>query len=432
MEKKLLKSAAEMPDELKTPIAKIYKALHDRGVTREIFVESLETAGFSIPPRQLDRWVEKTKNTGSAIKESKETGASARLTREKRDVTSGWALHEYETGSLVSIASYYDFALEKFGVELSTGTIRNYLDDDGFSSRVVKQKGSSFVVDIEAMCNELWRWVLIQDFRGRGIRKEKFASVDFTFTSHRTERRKSYAPRGAPQPLVSEKLPAFTNCIFTCLWADGKNWTPPMLFTLNPAFRTDRNPTERRSKQVDYLHECLDKYRINQERIKYIGKYNLEMKKYARECPDLVRLFFEYYKVPPGCTVYSDEGNSFFDGGKSALVEVGFQKHRCYPSRVHQYGSPNDNCLHGTSKQSWRNCDVDYIDDVASSLALLSFLDRDIVNHSEHWWDRNLISITEEGVRDMIGEGKLKLSHQHKTWKRSYQEFMNENKDNNK
>ena len=95
-------------------------------------MESLETAGFSIPPRQLDSWVEKTKNTGSAIKESKETGASARLTREKRDVTSGWALHEYETGSLVSIASYYDFALEKFGVELSTGTIRNYLDDDGF------------------------------------------------------------------------------------------------------------------------------------------------------------------------------------------------------------------------------------------------------------------------------------------------------------
>jgi hypothetical protein len=34
-------------------------------------------------------------------------------------------------------------------------------------------------------------------------------------------------------------LPKYTNCILTCIWADGKSWTPAMLFTYNPAFRTE-------------------------------------------------------------------------------------------------------------------------------------------------------------------------------------------------
>ncbi len=429
MDKKSLKSAAEMPDELKTPVAKIYEALHDRGVSRADFIESLESAGFSIPPRQLDRWVEKTKTTGSAIMENKESGGPPRLDREKRDITSGWVLHEYATGTIVSIESFYTFVFDNFGIKLSNGTIFSYLSEDGFSSRVVKKKGMSFVVDIDALRKWYWNWTFIQDFRGRGIRLEDFGSIDFVFTGHKTEMKKSYAPRGAPQPMITEKISSFTNCIITVLWADGKNWTPPMLFTFNPAFRTDRAPTERRSKQVDYFHECLDKYGINQERVKYIGKDKLEMKKYARECPDLVRLFFEYYKVRPNCTIYSDEGNSFFDGGKSALLEVGFYKHRCYPSKIHQYASPNDNPLHGTAKQSWRHSKLDHSDDVGSSLALLSYLDRDIIKYSKHWWDRNLISITEEGVNDLIGEGPVKLSREHKTWKRSYQEFMNKNND---
>ena len=91
-----------------------------------------------------------------------------------------------------------------------------------------------------------------------------------------------------------------------------------------------------------------------------------------------------------------------------------------------------DNPLHGTSKQSWRHCEIKFSDDVESCLALLNFLDRDIVEHSKYWWDRNLICLEEEGVRDLIGKGKAKRSNERKSWKRSYENFIHEYNANKK
>ena len=132
----------------------------------------------------------------------------------------------------------------------------------------------------------------------------------------------------------------------------------------------------------------------------------------------------------PQMPLYSDEGNSFFEGDQSVLRDIGFN-HICYEPLVHQYTSINDNPWHGASKQKWRHSGVDFKDDVASCLTLLSFLDEDCVKHSRHWWDTNMISITEEGVRDLIGQRPGKLSHKHKEWRRNYEEFMNQNHDDN-
>ncbi len=432
MDESASSSASDIPDEFKTPLARLYKALHGHGIGSPLFRQCLEEAGYSVSRSQLDRWVARLDTIGSVIVDDKETGAPSLLDREKRDIASGWVLHENETGNKVSLASFYSFVLDHFGIDLSYATISNYLYEDGFASRVVQKKAKSFVVDLDSMCKELWNWVYIQDFRARVIKRDELTSIDYMFTGHRTDRTYSFAPKGGPQPMVAEDISNFTNCVVTCVWADGKNRTPPKLFTYNPAFRTDRNPTKKRLEQLAHLHECLDKYGISEDRVIYIGESKNEMKKYARECPDLIRLFFEDSNVPAGCTVYSDEGNSFFDNGKSVLLEVGFRKHVCYPARVHQYLSVNDNPLHGTSKQSWRNCGVKFSDDVESCLALLSFLDRDIVNHSKDWWDRNLICLEEEGVRDLIGKGKMKRSNEHKLWKRSYENFIHEYNANKK
>ena len=420
-------SAANVPDEFKTPLAKIYNALHSRGISNSTYIECLKSADFVVSPSQLNRWVANIGKTGSAINENKQSGAQALLAREKIDTASGRMLRENEIGHQVTLESYHEFALDYLGVDLSYPTISRYLDEDGFTSRIVQKKAKSFVVDTEALAQEAWNWVFIQDFRGRNINRETYASIDFTFTGHRTDRMHSFAPSGGPQPMVAESISPFTNCIVTCAWSDGKNRTPSKLFTFNPAYRTDRKMTKRRSEQIEHLNECLDKYGISEDRVIYIGKDKGEMKKYARECPDLIRLFFEGYTIPPESRVYSDNGNSFFDHGESVLEEVGFLKHRCYPAKVHQYLSINDNALHGTSKRTWRTCGVDFADDVKSCLALLSFLDRDIVKYSKHWWDRNLINLTEEGVDALIGKGPCKLSHLHKSWKRSYEDFMNEN-----
>ena len=427
-----LGTAADIPDEFKTILARLYKDLHKNGVSRDLFLSSLKTAGYTVGTSSLGRWVARSDTLGSAISQDKDSGNLPRLDREQRNVTSGMVLHENGHGKIASLESFQAFVLKYFGVKLSFATISRYMAEDAFTCRLVQKKGKSFVVNTEALVEELWSWVYIQDFRSRGIKRNKFASIDFTFTGHRTDRRTSFAPIGGPQPMVKDNSSTFTNCIVTNIWADSVNRTPSKLFTFNPAFRRDRNSTAKRLLKIAHLDETLDKYGISEDRIIYIGKDKGEMKKYARECPDLVRLFFEDFEVPPGTVVYSDEGNSFFDNGESVLLEVGFKKHYCYPSKVHQYISPNDNRLHGTAKQSWRNCGIDFSDDIESCIALLHYLDRDTVEHSKHWWDKNMIELTEEGAKELIGNGPCKLSHLHKLWKRSYEDFMNENNKDDK
>ncbi len=246
---------------------------------------------------QLDRWVARLDTTGSVIKEEKQTGAEPSLQRWERDVTSGWVLHENEHGNEVTLEAFHDFVLGKFSIELSNATISKYLSEDGFACRLGKKKGKGFMIDIESLRAMLWKWVLIQDFRDRKIKREKFASIDFTFTGHRNERRTTFAPKGGAQPMLKDRGSNFTNCIVTCLWADGENRTPSMLFTYNSAFRRDRSPTLKRTEQVQHLLDYLDKYGISEDRIVYIGNEKNETRKYARECPDLVRRFFSHYKV---------------------------------------------------------------------------------------------------------------------------------------
>ncbi len=76
--------------------------------------------------------------------------------------------------------------------------------------------------------------------------------------------------------MEAQKISTFTNCIVTCVWADGKNRTPPVLFTYNQKFRRDRPSTERREEQVDYLDERLAQYGIDKDRVIYIGKHKGE------------------------------------------------------------------------------------------------------------------------------------------------------------
>ena len=421
--------ASDIPDDAKPLIAGIYHYLHEHGVPRSQYLKALESSGYSIAPSTLDLWVSNLISTGTVIRQDKESGAEPLLGRESRDVTSGWVLHENSIGSLVSLESFQTFVFKYFNIELSESTISRYLNEDGFAVRLVNKKAKGFVVDVEGLRAELWNWVILQDFRSRNIRRDRFCSIDFTFTGHRTERQTTFAPRGGPQPMAAEKASNYTNCVVTCLWADGINRTPPVLFTYDPAFRTDRPPTKRRDAQLAHLRRCMDQYGITENRIIYIGTEKKEMKKYARECPDLIRRFFEIYQVPSDTTIFSDEGKSFIENGKSVLLNLGFAKHIKYPARVHQFISPNDNKAHGTAKQAWRTSRVDHSDDVMSCLCLLSYLDTHIVRYSKNWWDTNMICLTEDGVKDLIGQGPCKLSHLHKTWRRSYDDFMKDKMD---
>ncbi len=220
--------------------------------------------------------------------------------------------------------------------------------------------------------------------------------------------------------MEAAKGPRFTNCAVTCIWADGINRTPSILYSLNPDFRRDRKLTDRRKELLEHLDECLSRHGINEDRVVYVGNEKKETEVYTRECPDLLRRFFEYYGVESGATILSDKGNSFFEDGESVLEYLGFENHDTYPSDVHQYASPNDNKLHGTGKQIWRTSDVDLADDVDSCISLLKHFDNQTIKNSKLWFNRNMLELEKGGVEELIANAGSKKSHLHKSWLRAY------------
>ena len=426
MTKKKSYAAANISDDAKTMIAQIYQVQHGKGKLRCEFVAEMNQAGYKFSESQLDRWVARINAGEVAVSASKATGASARLTREQRDIAAGWVLSKNLHGIPVHLSDYSNFCNEQLEQILSKQTASRYLAEDGFSYRTMQNKAKGFIVDVQSQRRQLWDWV--QDKRKEGtfdVNRSFLASIDFTFTGHRTERSSGFASQGGSQPMLSASVSPYTNCIVTVVWADGINRMPPMLFTYNPEFRRDRNTTARRATLVQHFDDCLKEMGIDVNRIVYVGKEKGESRTYVTESSALLKIFFKHYKVPKQAVILSDLGNSFVDQGKSVLLDFGFQKHVCYPAAVHQYLSPNDNRLHGTAKKVWRESNIDYKDDVRSSIFLLHCLDNDIQTHSMMWFDRNMIQLKEPEVEELIGSAGSRFSKMHKSCLRKYCSWMN-------
>lgn len=95
--------AADIPDIAKTQLAKLYRALHKKGLSRADFLDAMEETDWSVSASQLDRWALRLDSVGTAILNDKRTGALPSLDREQRDVMSGWVLHENEHGKEVNL-----------------------------------------------------------------------------------------------------------------------------------------------------------------------------------------------------------------------------------------------------------------------------------------------------------------------------------------
>jgi len=425
MTKKKNYAAANISDDAKTMIARLYQVQHTKGKLRREFVAEMKQAGYKFSESQLDRWVARINTRETAVSTSKATGASAHLIREQRDIAAGWVLSQNLHGTPVHLSDYSNFCNDQFEQVLSKQTVSRYLAEDGFSYRIMQSKAKGFTVDIQSQRRQLWDWLQIQRKEGIfDVPRNLLASIDFTFTGHRTERSSSFASQGGSQPMLGASISPYTNCIVTVVWADGMNRMPPMLFTYNPEFRRDRNTTARRTTLVQHLDDCLKETGIDANRIVYVGKEKDESRTYVTESSALLRIVFKHYKIPKQAVILSDLGSSFIDQGKSVLLDLGFHKHVCYPAAVHQYLSPNDNRLHGTAKKVWRESNFDYKDDVRSSILLLHCLDNDIQTQSKMWFDRNMIQLKESDVEELIGSAGRKFSMIHKLWLRKYCTWM--------
>jgi len=328
MKQKKTYAATSISDDAKTMIACLYQVQHAQGKLRREFVADMSQAGYRFSESQLDRWVARVNAGDAAVSTTKVTGQPVHLAREQRDIAGGWLLSQNLRGVSVHRLDYSNFCNEQFGLTLSKQTVSRYLAEDGFSYRTMQSKAKGFIVDVLSQRHQLWDWVQTQRKEGIfDVHRSLLASIDFTFTGHRTERCSSFASQGGSQPMSGTSISPYTNCIVTVVWADGMNKTPPMLFTYNPGFRRDRNPTARRAALVQHFDNCLKEIGINAKRIVYVGNEQGESRSYVTESPALLRIFFKHYKIPKRAVILSDLGSSFVNQGKSVLLDLGFQKH---------------------------------------------------------------------------------------------------------
>jgi hypothetical protein len=381
-------------------IAGLVGPLKSCGISRALFRKLLAEANFTVPKASLDRWIHSYVATGRIFTEEKASGPVFLLDSEQCEIAAGWVLSQNESNQMVSLASFSAFCSLAFGVHLGKTTAHDYLHNLGFSSHVSQVRSHGFTIDVDTLSKMMFEWK--RDRAREGDLRGLMASVDFTFTGHRTDRRLSFAPIGGGQPKSSGANSQFTNCIVTVVWSDGVDRTPPALFTFNGKFRLDRVGRKAWVLERETFASALARYGIEARRIVYIETDAKEKHKYVSESADLLRRFFELYELPKRTVVFSDNGSAFYPGGASALKPLGFAEHVAYPAPVHQYLSPNDNRLHGTAKASWRSSRVDFENDVESSLMLLHYLDRDIKDHGATWFERNILKLTSKSARELI------------------------------
>ena len=223
--------ASKIDDKQKTNLAKLYLEHKAAGKTRKEFTAEMARAGWEFSERQLDRWAARVKLELDAISSEKAQSSFPALTRSQKDISSGWVLDQIEHGKAVHLETFCAFVIDHFLIKIAKRTASNYLKEDGFTYRLLQKKSSSFSVDVDKLRDDLWNWVRSNQISLKNIPLSKLCSIDFTFTGHRTERRTGFGVKGGAQPMEALNISKFTNCIVTCVWADGKNRTPPVLFT---------------------------------------------------------------------------------------------------------------------------------------------------------------------------------------------------------
>ena len=199
----------------------------------------------------------------------------------------------------------------------------------------------------------------------------------------------------------------------TCIWADGKHWTPCMMFTYNSAFHIDRKDGKVLSKRMARWTKMAKKYKVDSDRIVYVGKED-SGKTYCPESIEHLRLFFKKYPHNDGCTILRDGGTSMTAG----LKQFGFAKEGIYPAAVHQWLSPNDNRDHGVAKARWRSDKtIDFTDDVQASIALMHYIDQVAREFVKTWFKTNLMLdkewVTVEACDEIMGKKRYQRSKYH-------------------
>ena len=403
---------------IKDALSRVADAMLRAGLKMPFVLNVLDSAGFETSPGTIYDHVKKLRTLGTTYREIETRGREKLLDDDHIELLIGHVLYANEKNKAVTTKDVQKFCNDEFKVQLSGKTVRRYLNDSGFSSRLLKTKTGGFKLTNKQMAKQILEWLLQnRDKIFQGFDRFKIVSFDFTYTSHMTERPRTYATIGSSQPRLDSDLSRYTNCILTAICADGINRYPSMLFTLNPAFRTDRSNTERRFTLLKELRLLLDEHNIDESRIVYIGKETGENGLYAQETSCMIEHFLAHYKIPKSYVCISDGGNASKEKREDKFVKLGYTNRFIFPASVHQFLSVNDNKVHGVAKQAWRNSGLDYKRDVNSTLALMHQLDIIKSVHIRTWYEENYCLLHEpvriEDCLALVGSTGKRFSKRH-------------------
>ena len=406
--------------------ARFFGTLLRRNFTALEATSIIHESGFDVPEKSLRDWNSKLQKGLPLYASEKRSGRKPLLSIAQTELVWGYVIDSNKNGKKASRQAVQKFISNTFQISPKRSTITNILDQGGFSSRQMALEGTAPTDPDDRLVSTYIDF--IRQCRLDGRLQGEFWSLDCTYTGHRTEHEKGFAPIGGPRPKLGRKISRFTNCIVTMISSSGnQKWC--VMFTYNPAFGSNPPRTKEQRESRAYAKRVARELGIAFNRIEYLGKEQKETRTYVAETPAIYESFLRYHVVPKS-TIFSDAGNAFKRANVDVVAAQGYE-HITYPPSIHQWLSPNDNMLHGEAKAKWRALEPDFEDDVRASLLLMKCLD-DVPNeHIKGWFTKNFMigvgNIAPAKVRPLIsGPSYSRYAYLRACWHKYRKEVLGE------
>jgi transposase len=186
----------DSPD-VRNTVGAIYNSMRAHGLKRSKSAKILSDAGFDYPERTLRQYASQIKGGESPVPSPGTAGRNRALTHGEEELFCGWVLAENEKNNSVSLKSSQAFLDERLGVQVTQGTVHKLLHQLGFSSKVMQTSSKGYKLDKDQLLNIATNWLNERTTEGFfDIHPSELGSIDFTFTSQRTYRPRSYTRRG--------------------------------------------------------------------------------------------------------------------------------------------------------------------------------------------------------------------------------------------
>jgi len=378
--------------------AQTYLAFKLSGLTSAQSYEKVQLLGYPNTHRQLYNQIALLEATGNTLTRVKTAGCKPLLKQDQIDELYAWVLAKNEKNEEIGRRHVQAFCHEAFGIKISVTSVGELLARLKLTLKRCRTKTTGFLSTKEILEKEYYDWIL--KMRGKMMffkDPDLLRSVDVTHTRQPAQTRVTFSPLGSGPQFSKNKTLLYTDAIVTMVSADGKNHTPCLLFTFNPRLAPVQKDTPRGRRLREELLEALMLYEITEDRIVYT-KSN---KHFRGESAEIYKHFFNYYDVPKDALILHDGGKAYKERKTSIFDSLGFPNHVAYPSRVHQWLSPNDNNLHGC-KTTWKEEYFDFGNEISAPLRLMQLIDCDTVKHSKYYFERNMLHVTELGVGRVI------------------------------